>query len=198
MRDMTPSNQTASEIRALLGDRPLVLVGMMGSGKTAIGRRMAAALKLGFVDADQEIEKAAGKSISEIFVDYGEEHFRDGERKVIARLLGYGTQVLSTGGGAFMSEATRQRIKERGISIWLKAELPLLMRRVQRRDNRPLLKTSDPEGRMRELMTQRHPIYALADITVMSREVAHEVIVEEILQRVVEFLRKERAGVGAQ
>lgn len=197
MRDTSPSNQAATEIRAALGERSLVLVGMMGCGKTAIGRRLANALKLSFVDADQEIEKAAGKTISEIFVDYGEDHFRDGERKVIARLLGYGPQVLSTGGGAFVSPLTRERVKASGISIWLKADLPLLMRRVQRRDNRPLLKTDDPEGRMRELMEVRHPIYETADITVHSREVPHEVIVDEILHRLVEWLRSNGAGVAA-
>lgn len=197
MRDTSPVSQTAAEVRDALGERSLVLVGMMGCGKTAIGRRIATALKIGFVDADHEIEKAAGKSISEIFADYGEEHFRNGERKVIARLLGYGPQVLSTGGGAFMSEVTRQRIAEAGISVWLKADLQLLMRRVQRRDNRPLLKTEDPEGRMRDLLTQREPIYGLADVTVNSRDVAHEIIVEEILQRVSEFMKVGRADVAA-
>lgn len=197
MRDTSPNIQTAADIRAALGERSLVLVGMMGSGKTAIGRRLSAALKIGFVDADQEIETAAGKTISEIFTDYGEDHFRDGERKVIARLLGYGPQVLSTGGGAFMCKTTRECIAAAGISIWLKADLALLMRRVQRRDNRPLLKTDDPEGRMRELMEQRHPLYEIANITVHSRDVAHEVIVEEILQRVADWLKVGRADAAA-
>src|SRR5690606_9370502 len=144
--------ERARAIRKALGDRSLVMVGLMGCGKTSVGRRLSARLDLPFVDADEEIEAAAGKSISEIFADHGEAHFRDGERKVIARLLKNGPQVLATGGGAFMNPETRQNIKLAGISIWLKADLPVLMRRVMRRDNRPLLKTADPEARMRELM----------------------------------------------
>jgi len=171
----------ALAIRAALGDRSLVMIGLMGCGKTSVGRRLSVATGLGFVDADAEIELAAGKSISEIFADHGEEHFRDGERKVIARLLRSGPQVLATGGGAWMNAETRASIRRSGISIWLRAELPLLMRRVMRRENRPLLRTSDPEARMRELMTQRYPIYSEADVTVDSREVPHDVMVEEIL-----------------
>lgn len=178
MQDATPSTRG---LRQALGDRSIVMVGMMGCGKSAIGKRLATMLELRFIDADDEIEKAAGMSINDIFAQLGESHFRDGERRVIARLLAGGPQVLSTGGGAFMSEETRERVKERGISVWLKAELPILMRRVMRRDNRPLLKTPDPEGRMRELLEARNPIYALADITVESREIAHDAIVKEIL-----------------
>ncbi|HEX7072520.1 MAG TPA: shikimate kinase [Hyphomicrobiaceae bacterium] len=168
-------------IRASLGTRSLVMVGLMGCGKTSVGRRLSARLDLPFVDADEEIETAAGKTITEIFADHGEAHFRDGERKVIARLLKNGPQVLATGGGAFMHPETRQNIKRAGISIWLKAELPVLMRRVMRRDNRPLLKTADPEARMRELMAERYPIYAEADLVANSRDVPHDVIVDEIL-----------------
>jgi len=157
------------------------MVGLMGCGKTSVGRRLSARLDLPFVDADEEIETAAGKTITEIFADHGEAHFRDGERKVIARLLKNGPQVLATGGGAFMHPETRQNIKRAGISIWLKAELPVLMRRVMRRDNRPLLKTADPEARMRELMAERYPIYAEADLVANSRDVPHDVIVDEIL-----------------
>lgn len=157
------------------------MVGLMGCGKTSVGRRLSARLDLPFVDADEEIETAAGKTITEIFADHGEAHFRDGERKVIARLLKNGPQVLATGGGAFMHPETRQNIKRTGISIWLKAELPVLMRRVMRRDNRPLLKTADPEARMRELMAERYPIYAEADLVANSRDVPHDVIVDEIL-----------------
>lgn len=173
-------------VRAALADRSIVMVGMMGCGKSAIGKRLAQALELRFVDADDEIEKAAGMSINDIFAQFGESHFRDGERRVIARLLAAGPQVLSTGGGAFMSEETRERVKEQAISVWLKAELPILMRRVMRRDNRPLLKTPNPEAKMRELLDVRNPVYALADITVESRDVAHDVIVNEILERLSE------------
>lgn len=174
--------EQARTVREALGKRSLVLVGLMGCGKTSVGRRLSARLNLPFVDADEEIEAAAGKTISEIFADHGEAHFRDGERKVIARLLVNGPQVLATGGGAFVNPETRRNIQEAGISIWLKAELPVLMRRVMRRDNRPLLKTPDPEARMAQLMADRNPIYAEADITANSREVPHDAIVEEILE----------------
>ena len=171
----------ARRVRQALADRSIVMVGMMGCGKSAIGKRLATILDLRFVDADDEIEKAAGMSINEIFAQLGEGHFRDGERRVIARLLASGPQVLSTGGGAFMSEETRHHVKEAGVSVWLRAELPILMRRVMRRDNRPLLKTHNPEARMHELLEIRNPIYALADVSVESRDVTHDVIVGEIL-----------------
>lgn len=169
-------------IRAALGQRSVVLVGLMGCGKSAIGRRLAAKLSLPFVDADEEIEKAAGKSIEDIFADHGEPYFRDGERKVLARLLRSGPQVLATGGGAFMNEETRAAIAESGVSVWLKAELPLLVRRVGKRGNRPLLKAGDPEAVLQNLMATRYPIYGQADITVESRDVPHEVIVGEIIE----------------
>jgi shikimate kinase len=177
-QDLSPLCQ---DVRRALGTRSLVLVGMPGCGKSAIGRRLAGRLDLPFLDADEEIERAAGKSISEIFTEHGEPYFRDGERKVIARLLRSGPQVLATGGGALMSEETRDNIRRTGISIWLKADLALLMRRVSRRDHRPLLMTADPEAKMRELVALRHPLYAQADLIVESREVAHDVIVDEIL-----------------
>jgi shikimate kinase len=164
-----------------LGDRSIVLVGLMGCGKSSVGRRLAGRLGLAFVDADTEIEAAAGKTIPEIFEDYGEAHFRDRERLVIRRLLRGGPQVLATGGGAYMRADTRQDIREEGIAVWLKAELDVLMRRVVRRDDRPLLKSVDPEARMRELMDARYPIYAEADVTVMSRDVSHEVVVKDII-----------------
>ena len=176
--------QAAGDAAALvetLGNRSLVLVGLMGCGKSSVGRRLANALDLKFVDADEEIELAAGQSIPEIFETHGEDYFRAGERRVIARLLQNGPQVLATGGGAFMNEQTRASIKSLGVSIWLKADLPLLMKRVMRRDNRPLLKTSDPEARMRDLMTARYPVYALADLIIDSRDVPHDEMVGSVI-----------------
>ena len=178
-----PSRDEVAGVLEMLGNKSIVLVGLMGCGKSAIGRRLAACLKLPFVDADDEIEKAAGKSISEIFEDHGEAEFRDGERKVIARLLSGGPQVLATGGGAFMDNTTRARVAEHGVSVWLRAELPVLMRRVSRRDNRPLLNTGKPAAVMAKLMEERYPIYAKADIAAESRDVPHEQIVSEIVAK---------------
>ena len=165
-----------------LGRRSLVLVGLMGCGKTSVGRKLAQRLSLPFLDADEEIERAANKTIPELFAEHGEPYFRDGERRVIARLLRSGPQVLATGGGAYMNETTRAAIREAGISIWLKAELPLLMKRVSRRTNRPLLKSSDPEGTMRRFIEVRYPIYAEADVTVESRDVPHDVMADQVIQ----------------
>ena len=174
----------ATGMRARLGARSIVLVGMPGSGKSAVGRRLATRLDIAFVDADEEIESAAGKPIMDIFKDHGEAYFREGERKVIARLLGSGPQVLATGGGALLAAETRDNISRSGISIWLKAELPVLMRRVLKRNTRPLLE-KDPEGVMRQLMEARYPIYATADITVESRDLPHETVVGEIIDALV-------------
>ncbi len=168
-------------VRTALGRRSLVMVGLMGCGKSSVGRRLAGVLDLGFVDADDEIETAAGKTIPEIFADHGEPYFRNGERRVIARLLRAGPQVIATGGGAFMDPVTRTNIKDAGVSIWLKAELPILMRRVLRRHNRPLLQTSNPEERMRELMAVRYPVYAEADLVVQSLDVPHDDMVNRVL-----------------
>lgn len=170
----------------------MVLIGLMGAGKTAIGRRLAARLGLKFVDADNEIEQAAGKSISDIFADHGEAHFRDGERRVIARLLTEGPQVLATGGGAYMNDETRETISKNSVSVWLKAELNVLMERVVRRDHRPLLKTDNPEVVMKRLMDERYPVYASSDITVKSRDVPHEVIVGEIIDAMAKCLEQPR------
>ena len=148
--------------------RSIVLVGLMGAGKTKIGRRLAARLNLPFFDSDEEIETAAGETIEEIFANRGEAIFRDGERRVIARLLAGPVHVLATGGGAFMDPATRRMIAARGVSIWLRAGLDVLFTRVSRRSNRPLLKTPDPRGVLAELIERRHPIYAEADITIDS------------------------------
>jgi shikimate kinase len=168
-------------IRKALGCKSVVLIGLMGAGKTAIGRRLAKRLNLDFTDADGEIEQAAGQSITDIFSEHGEAYFRDGEQRVIARLLNDGPQVLATGGGAYMSEETRGNIASQGISVWLKAELDVLLERTGRRDNRPLLKAGDPRAVLERLIEERYPVYANADITVQSRDVAHEVIVDEIL-----------------
>jgi shikimate kinase len=178
--------QSLEAIKSALGDKSIVMVGLMGCGKSAVGRRLAARLGLPFVDADEEIEKAAGQSIEDIFTEHGEPYFREGERKVLARLMRSGPQVLATGGGAFMNPETRATIAERGVSVWLKADLPLLVPRVGKRNNRPLLKGGDLEAVMQNLMDTRYPIYAQADITVESRDVPHEVIVAEIIERLAE------------
>jgi shikimate kinase len=174
-------------VRGKLAGRSIVLVGLMGAGKTTVGRRLADRLGLAFVDADHEIEDAAGMTIPEIFASHGEAYFRDGERKVIARLLDQGQQVLATGGGAYMNAETQAKIKERGISIWLKADLPLLMKRVNRRSDRPLLKNGDARQTMERLIDQRYPVYAKADITVDSRDVAHTSIVGDVLKALADW-----------
>ncbi len=170
-------------------DRSIVLVGLMGAGKSAIGRRLAARLGLKFVDADTEIEKAAGCSIADIFEIHGEPAFREGERRVVARLLKEPPHVLATGGGAFMDAETRERIRERGISVWLRADLELLLSRVSRRDDRPLLKDGDKRTILSELIAQRHPVYAKADIVVDSEDVPHDRMVDKIIAAVSDFLR---------
>jgi shikimate kinase len=170
-----------AQIRQALAPRSIVLIGLMGAGKTAVGRRLANKLDLPFIDADTEIEVAAGASISEIFAEHGEAYFRQGERKVIARLLQSGPQVLATGGGAYMNSETRAAIKTRGISVWLKADVKVLLKRVGRRGNRPLLTGGNPEKVMKKLMQERYPVYAEADVTVESRDVPHETIVGAVI-----------------
>jgi shikimate kinase len=177
----------AALIRQRLGSRPIVLVGLMGAGKTSVGRRLADKLGLNFVDADHEIELAAGKSIPEIFADHGEAYFREGERRVIQRLLGNGAQVLATGGGAYINDETRTRIQEAGVSVWLRASLPILMKRVAKRQDRPLLQTGDPEAVMRDLMEKRYPVYALADVTVESRDVQHGQMVNDVIRALAQW-----------
>jgi shikimate kinase len=180
---------SAAAILGLLGSRSIVLVGMMGVGKSSIGRRLAARLGVPFVDADSEIEKAAGMSIADIFARHGEADFRSGEARVIARLLDGGPQVLATGGGAVMNADTRVAIKAKGVSIWLSAEFDVLMRRINKRKNdRPMLQTADPEATLRELLVAREPAYAQADLTVQSREVPHDAIVSEIMTALAAFL----------
>jgi shikimate kinase len=171
-----------AEITAALGRRSIVLVGMMGAGKSTIGRRLAGRLRLPFLDADIEIEAAAGMSIPDIFETHGEPHFRDGEARVIARLLDSGPAVLATGGGAFMREETRNRIRDKAVSIWLKADADIIMRRVKRRADRPLLQTEDPAATVSRLLEQREPVYQNADLTIWSRDVPHERIVDECIE----------------
>ncbi len=166
---------------AALGRRSIVLVGMMGAGKSSIGRRLAARLGIPFSDADAEIEQAAGMSVADIFEAHGEPSFRSGEARVIARLLENGPQVLATGGGSFMNPETRARIHEKGVSVWLKADVEVLLRRVRRRNDRPLLRSDDPAMTLANLLAAREPIYSEANLTVVSRDVPHELIVEEIL-----------------
>jgi shikimate kinase len=168
--------------------KTIVLVGLMGAGKSCIGRRLAHRLGLAFVDADHEIERAAGCSIAEIFERHGEIDFRDGERRVIARLLQNPVHVLAAGGGAFMDPRTRELIRERAISMWLRADLELLMRRVSRRSDRPLLRVADPRQKLAELMAERYPIYAEADITVDSADGPPEVTLERAMTALGTFL----------
>lgn len=177
----------AETVRQRLGKRPIVLVGLMGAGKTSVGRRLAEKLEIPFVDADHEIEEAAGKTIAEIFADHGESYFREGERRVIQRLIGNGAQVLATGGGAYMNDETRARIQEQGVSVWLKAPLALLMKRVLKRQDRPLLKTDDPEAVMKALIDKRYPVYGLADVTVESRDVQHGQMVNDVIRALAQW-----------
>jgi shikimate kinase len=172
----------AHALRARLGRRAIVLVGMPGSGKSSIGRRLAQRLGLPFADVDAEIEQAAGMSISEIFATRGEAEFRAGEARVIARLIDERPRVLATGGGAFMNAETRALIGERGISIWLKVEIPVLLRRVKRKGDRPLLQTADPEETLKRLLAEREGSYEKADIVVPSHEGPHEAVVEAIVE----------------
>jgi shikimate kinase len=177
-----PAGASASqeaEITAALGTRSIVLVGMMGAGKSTVGRRLSLRLRLPFLDADTEIEAAAGMSIPDIFETHGEPHFRDGEARVIARLLDGGPAVLATGGGAFLREETRSRIRSQAVSIWLKADADTIMRRVKRRADRPLLQTADPAATVGRLIEEREPVYQHADLTIWSRDVPHDKIVDE-------------------
>lgn len=162
-------------------DRSIVLVGLMGAGKSSVGRRLARQLELPFVDADKEIENAAGCSIEDYFATYGEAAFREGERRVIERLLDGPIQVVATGGGAFMNANTRERILQRAISVWLKAELDVLLQRVARRNDRPLLKGGEPRDILQKLMDVRYPVYAEADLVAESGNAPHDVVVADVI-----------------
>jgi len=179
------------ETKAFILPKPLILVGLMGAGKSAVGRRVAARLGVPFIDADTEIEKAAGCSIADIFTREGEEGFRAGERRVVARLLDTEpVHVLATGGGAFMDPDTRALITDKGISLWLRADLEVLFERVSRRSHRPLLKTADPKGTLAALMEKRYPVYAEVDIVVDSGEGPIGPMVDKVLAAVRDYLKR--------
>ncbi|OAP43178.1 shikimate kinase [Sinorhizobium americanum] len=185
---MSLNSQPKAALLTALDGRCIVLIGMMGSGKTSVGRPLAARLGLNFVDADAEIEAAHRMTIPEIFAQHGEAYFRDDERRMLARLLAKGPKVVATGGGAFMNAETRARVAEKAVSIWLKADFDVLIRRVRRRANRPLLQTPDPEGALRKLIDDRYPTYALADVTVVSDNGPHEMVAMKTMQALMSYL----------
>lgn len=184
--DPTVTLDTLATAPRLPLDRSIVLIGLMGAGKSTVGRRLAERLAMPFVDADAEIEAAAGCTVPEIFARHGEVAFRDGERRVILRLLDGPPHVLATGGGAFMNPDVRAKVKATAISIWLRAELDVLVRRCARRSNRPLLQQGDPRSVLERLMTERYPVYAEADIVVDSDDNPHEWIVQAIMTKLAE------------
>lgn len=173
-----------------LAEKPLVLVGMMGAGKTTVGRRLASRLGRQFIDSDEEIERAAQMSIPEIFEQRGEAEFRAGEMRVIARLLKEKDIVLATGGGAFVNPETRALVKAEAVSIWLKADIEVLFERVSRRSNRPLLKTADPKATLEKLIADRYPLYAEADVTVMSRDVPQDNVASDVVNALLSHLKQ--------
>ena len=193
MNDVTEpvSEVLVEKAKAVLGKRNLVFVGLMGAGKSAIGRMVASALGIPFVDSDHEIERVSRMTISELFAAYGEDEFRALEARVIKRLLNSGPRVVSTGGGAYINERTRRHIKRSGLSLWLNADLDVLWERVNKRDTRPLLKTENPKQTLENLMKARYPIYAEADLSVLSRDVKKEVMVEEVLTAISSCRRSE-------
>ncbi|PZU76707.1 shikimate kinase [Agrobacterium pusense] len=179
------------QARAKLGRRNIVFVGLMGAGKSAIGRMVAQQLRVPFIDTDVEIERVSRMTISELFATYGEEEFRSLETRVIKRLLRGGPKVISTGGGAFINDNTRRHISRGGISLWLKADLEVLWERVNKRDHRPLLKTENPRATLAALMEKRYPIYSEADLTIESRDVRKEIIVTEVLAAIAGIEQKD-------
>ena len=189
----TDNGSRQGRARALAGklaEKPLVLVGMMGAGKTTVGRRLASRLGRQFVDSDEEIERAAQMSIPEIFEQRGEAEFRAGEMRVIARLLKEKDVVLATGGGAFINPETRALVKAGAISVWLKADIDLLFERVSRRSNRPLLKTADPRATLEKLVEDRYPIYAEADVTVVSRDIPQDNVAGDVVNALLNHLKR--------
>jgi shikimate kinase len=185
--NMTSKKRKSAIALAQPLDKPIVLVGLMGAGKTTIGKRLAARLGIRFVDTDSEIEAAAGHTVTEIFEKFGEAEFRSGERRVIARLLTSEPQVLATGGGAFLDSETRGNIKQAAYSIWLNADIDLLVERVQRRNTRPLLKKGDPREILNRLLAERGPIYAEADLSVNSDSGPHENVVDHIIKALNDY-----------
>ncbi|MFS8045411.1 shikimate kinase [Rhizobium sp. BR 314] len=183
---LTLAESLRDKARVALGRRNLVLVGLMGAGKSSVGRLVAQQLGIPFVDTDAEIERVSRMTITELFATYGEQEFRALETRVIKRLLRGGPRVVSTGGGAFINDNTRQHIKRGGLSVWLNADLDVLWERVNKRDTRPLLKTENPKQTLENLMNARYPIYAEADLTVLSRDVSKEVMAKEVLAAIVE------------
>ena len=193
----TQEARPETDIKALLGGRSIVFVGLMGAGKTAVGRRVAQLAGLPFIDSDHEIEHVSRMTIPELFEAYGEPEFRSLESRVIQRIIENGPQVLSTGGGAFMNAQTREAIAANGVSVWLKADLDLLMERVSRKQNRPLLKDPDPRGVLRRLMDVRHPVYALSDLVVESRDVSKEDMAMQVVAALHDHLSNGATENGA-
>ena len=189
--DAASRQARAEDLAERLAGKPLVLVGMMGAGKTTVGRRLASRLDRQFLDSDEEIEKAAQMTIPEIFEQRGEPEFRAGETRVIARVLKDDGIVLATGGGAFVNGDTRALIKSQAVSVWLKAEVDILFERVSRRSNRPLLKTANPRGTLEKLVEDRYPIYAEADVTVISRDVSQDVVAGDVIDAVLAYLKRQ-------
>ena len=196
-RSEDKSSALAGQVRDLLGKRALVFVGLMGAGKSVIGKMVANAIGVPFIDSDNEIEEASRMPISDIFASYGETEFRALEGRVISRLLKDGPIVLSTGGGAFINPATREEIRLNSLSVWLKADLDVLWERVRRRSHRPLLQTENPRETLRNLMEQRYPIYAEANLVVNSRDVAKDVIVGEVIDAILQTKRSYMDTAGA-
>lgn len=194
VQEMETADSAHAGLKDRLGRRSIVFVGLMGAGKTAIGRKLAQALGLNFVDSDHEIETVSRMTIPELFERYGEPEFRALEERVVSRLVKDGPQVVSTGGGAFMNAHTRDAIAQDGISIWLKADLDTLMARVAKKPNRPLLKAPDPRAVMERLMAERYPVYGLADIVVTTRDVRREEITAEVIDALSSWLERQELG----